>query len=96
MPGTKIGGNTNSILNFFQNKVTLWHIRLSMYILHIILNIHTWKTTFSSNEQYIFALLFSRNTKEIHMDHKNFFTVSKKTSSERLANQKVFSKCVYH
>ena len=32
MSATKIGGNTNNILNlFFQNKFTLWHIRLYIY-----------------------------------------------------------------
>ena len=38
MSATEIGGNTTNILNIFQNKFILCHIRLNIYI---------WKTSFS-------------------------------------------------
>ena len=39
----------------FQNKLTLWYIRL---------NILKWKTKFSSHKQYLFGFLFSRKAKK--------------------------------
>ena len=60
MSAKKIGGNTTNILNcYYQNKFTLWHTRLTIYI---------WKSKFSSSKQYLFGLLFSRNAKETHTD----------------------------
>ena len=43
----------------FQNKFTLWHIRLNIYI---------WKTKFSSHKHYLFGLLFFRNAKKTCTD----------------------------
>ena len=60
MSATKLGGNTTKILNFiFQNKFTLWHIRLNTYI---------WKTKFFPHKHYLFGVLFSRNAKKTHTD----------------------------
>ena len=60
MSATKIDRNTTNILNwYFQNKFTLWHIRLNIYI---------WKTKFTSNKQCFSGHLFSRNAKKTHTD----------------------------
>ena len=56
----------------FENKFTLWHIRLNIYIL---------KTKFSSHNQYLFGLLFSRNAKETR---KLCYSVWKETSHKPL------------
>ena len=47
----------------FQNKFTLWHIRVSMSIS---------KTTFNSYEQYFFGLLFSANAKKTDTDQIHY------------------------
>ena len=58
MSAENVGRNTTNILNcYFQNKFTLWHIRLNIYI---------WKTKFTSNKQYFSGPLFSRNAKKTH------------------------------
>ena len=64
----------------FQNKFTLRHTRLSIYI---------WQTKFSSHKQYLFGLLFRRNVKKTLADQsvsQTFLLYLKKT----------FPKCVYH
>ena len=43
----------------FQNKFTLWYVRLNIFIR---------KTKFSSHKQYLFGPLFSKNTKKNHTD----------------------------
>ena len=60
-PPQKIGGNTTKAPNcyFFQNRFTLCHIRLKIYI---------WKTKFSFHKHYPFGILFSRNAKKTHAD----------------------------
>ena len=95
MSAKKIGGNTTKILNcyMFRNKLPLWHIRLNIYI---------WKTEFTSNKEYFFGLLFSRNAKKTDTDQsilpgllfclKRSYSQTFKSSSCK----KVFCKCVYH
>ena len=57
---TKIGENTSNIFNyFFQNKLTLYHIKLNIFI---------WKTKFTSHEQYLFVPLLFRNLKMTNTD----------------------------
>ena len=57
---TKIGENTSNILNcLFQNKLTLYHIKLNIFI---------WKTKFTSHEQYLFVPPFSRHLKMTNTD----------------------------
>ena len=58
MSATKIGGNKN-IVNcfFFQNKFIIWSLKLNVYI---------WKTEFTSHNQCLFGLLFSKNAKKTH------------------------------
>ena len=95
MSVTKIDGNTTKILNcfFFQNKFTLWHIRINIYI---------WKTTFSSHKHYPVGLFFSRNAKKPHADQSillTFILCQKRNISQTLkvgSGKKVFLKCVYH
>ena len=44
----------------FQNKFTLWHIELNVYI---------WKTKFTSHKQhFFFGLIFSRNVEKTNTD----------------------------
>ena len=62
----------------FQNKITLWHIRLSMFI---------WKIKFTSYKQYFFGLLFSTNAKKTNADeilYKLFYFASKEASRKPL------------
>ena len=51
----------------FQNKLTLWHIRLNIYI---------WKTKPSPHKQSLFDLLFPRNAKKTHTDQSILQTFS--------------------
>ena len=95
MSATKIGGNTTNILNcYFQNKFTLWHIRLNIYI---------WKTKFTSNKQYFFGLLFSRNAKKTDADQSinnklSLFSLKRSVSQTFKSSscKRVFPKCAYH
>ena len=67
----------------FQNKFTLWHIRLSIYI---------WKTKFTSYKQNFFGLLFWRNAKKTDTDHsilQPFYSVSKEVSHKPLKVQQL-------
>ena len=83
MSAAKIGGNTTILLfwtTIFQNRFTLWHIRLNIYI---------WKTKFSSHKQYLFDLLLSRNVNKTHTDQSNqsdklFYSVWNETSRKPL------------
>ena len=79
MSATKISENTTNILNcYFQNKFTLWHIRLNTYI---------WKTKFTSNKQFFSVLFFSRNAKKTDTDQsilQTFLLCLKKNSHEPL------------
>ena len=74
MSATKTGGNTTNILNcYFSKKITLWHIRLNIYIC---------KTKFPFHKQYLFVLLFSRNQRifiQTKVYHKFFYSVRKET-----------------
>ena len=45
----------------FQNKFTLWYIRI---------NVYKWKTKITSYKQYLFGLLARRNTKNTRTDHQ--------------------------
>ena len=54
---------------------TLWHIRLKIYI---------WKTTFSSHNQYLFGLIFSRNLKRTCAGQNMLYSVWKETSYKPL------------
>ena len=94
MCATKIGGNLTNILNcYFQNKFTLWHIRLNIYI---------WKTKFTSNKQCFSGHLFSRNAKKTHTDQSilQAFLLCLKTNVSRTFKssscKKLFPKLVYH
>ena len=58
-PPQKWAETTNILNCYFSKKKSLCHIRQNMYI---------WKTSFSSLKQYLFGLLFSRNTKKTHID----------------------------
>ena len=94
MSATKIGGNTTNILNcYFQNKFTLWHIRLNIYI---------WKTKFTSNKQYFSGHLFSRNAKKTHTDQSILLTflfylkINVSRTFKRSSCKKLFPKLVYH
>ena len=91
---TKIGRNTTNILNcYFQNKFTLWHIRLNIYI---------WKTKFTSNKQCFPGHLFSRNAKKTHTDQsivQAFLLCLKINVSWTFKSsscKKLFPKLVYH
>ena len=93
-PPQKQAETQTKILNcFFQNKFTLWHIRLNIYI---------WKTQFSSHKHYLFGLLFSRNGKKTHTGQSillTFLLCLKRNVSLTLKSsscKKVFPKCVYH
>ena len=85
--------NQDSKLIFFQNKFTLWHVRLNIYI---------WKTKFSSDKHYLFGLLFSRNAKKTHTDQSilpTFILCLKRNVWQTLKGsscKEVFPKCVYH
>ena len=57
-----------------QNKFTLWHIKL---------NVYRWKNEFASHKQYLFGLLFCRNTCTDQIILPVFFTLSGK---KRLTN----------
>ena len=76
-----------------QNKFTLWHIRLNIYI---------WKTKFSSHKQYLFELLFPRNAKKTHTDQsipQKFSLCLQRNISQTLKSssfKKVFPNCVWH
>ena len=91
---TKIDGNTTKTLNcYFFKKFTFQRIRL---------NIHIWKTKFSSRKHYLFGLLFPRNAKKIHTDQSillTFLLCLKRNVWQTLKSsscKKVFPKCVYH
>ena len=77
----------------FQDKFTLWHIRL---------NIYKWKTKFSSNKQYLFGFLFSRNAKKANVEPnilQTFLLCLKRNVLQTFKNssfRNVFLKCVYH
>ena len=77
----------------FQNKFTLWHIRL---------NICISKTKFFSHKQYLFGLLFCRDSKKTHIDQSilpTFLLCLKINVSQTLKGRsckKVFPKSVYH
>ena len=62
---TKIGKNASNILNciFFQNKLTLYHIKLYIYI---------QKTNFTFCKQYLFVPPFSRKEKRTHTDQSMY------------------------
>ena len=83
----------HSKLLFFNNKYTLWHIRL---------NICKQKTKFSSHKQYLLDLLFSRNAKKSCADQntlQTFLLCLKKNASQTPKSsscKKVFPECVYH
>ena len=94
MSAIKIGGNTTNILNcYFQNKFTLWHIRLNIYI---------WKTKFTSNKQCFSGHLFSRNAKKTRTDQSilQAFLLCLKINVSRTfkssSSKKLFPKLVYH
>ena len=56
----KIGENISNILNFFvQNKLTLYQIKLNIYI---------WKSKFTSRKWYLFVSVFPRNVNRINTD----------------------------
>ena len=56
----------------FQNKFTLWHIRLNIYI---------WKIKFTFYKQYLLGHLFSRNAKKYH--NSSFLTLSEKETYQK-------------
>ena len=94
MSAIKIGGNTTNILNcYFQNKFTLWHIWLNIFI---------WKTKFTSNKQCFSGHLFSRNAKKTHTDQSilQAFLLCLKINVSRTFKssscKKLFPKLVYH
>ena len=74
-------------------KVTLYHIRL---------NICIQKTKFSSHNQYLFGLLFSRNAKKTCTDQSILWTLLlglKRNASQTFKSKScknVFPKSVYH
>ena len=77
----------------FQNKFTLFYIRLNIYI---------WKTMFSSPKQHLFGLPFFRIAKKTHIEQiilETFVLCLKWSISQTFKSnrcKKVFPGCVYH
>ena len=92
MSTTKIDENTTNIFYWFfsEKKNTLWLIKLNVYV---------QKTNFTSQKQYLFGFLFSRNARKTPTDqiHYNFFLLWKQTSHKTLkvADEKNFFSSVY-
>ena len=59
----------------FQNKFTLWQIRLYM-----------WETKFTSHKQHLFGLLFLRNAKKTDADQSILQALLIQSQKKRLTN----------